>query len=168
MIEFLRIFIIAIVLGFLQSFIIAEIDMGVWLRPMPYLLLFFITPVNFNRYGLLVIAFVFGMFIDLTSGTYGTHAASCVAMVYAKNFIDMRYADFDSLKLQGETYVGTETKGLLFYFYYTGAIIFIHHFTFFMLDYFEFVSFFRMIFSTVVSTIGTFLIILLFKSIIKR
>lgn len=168
MIEFLRIFVIAVVLGFLQSFIISEVDMGVWLRPMPYLLLFLITPVNFNKYGLLVIAFVFGMFIDLTSGTYGTHAASCVAMVFAKNFIDIRYADFDSLKLQGETYVGTDTKGVLYFFYYSASLIFIHHFIFFMLDYFEFVSFFRMILSTTVSTIGTFLLILLFKSIIKR
>ena len=167
MIAFLRLFIIAAVLAFLQAFIIQQIDMGVWLRPMPYLLLFFITPININKYGILVGGFFFGLFIDILAGNFGIHAASIVVVLYAKNFIDQRFIDFDSLKLQGETYVTVNTKGWLFFTYYALSIIAIHHLTFFMLDYFEFVSFFRMLLSTVVSAIGSFLLILLFKSIIK-
>ena len=167
MIAFLRLFIIAAVLAFLQAFIIQQIDMGVWLRPMPYLLLFFITPININKYGILVGGFFFGLFIDILAGNFGIHAASIVVVLYAKNFIDQRFIDFDSLKLQGETYVTVNTKGWLFFTYYALSIIAIHHLSFFMLDYFEFVSFFRMLLSTVVSAIGSFLLILLFKSIIK-
>jgi len=167
MIAFLRLFLIAAVLAFLQAFIIQQVDMGVWLRPMPYLLLFFITPININKYGILVGGFFFGLFIDILAGNFGIHAASFVVMLYAKNFIDQRFIDFDSLKLQGETYVTLNTKGWLFFTYYALSIIAIHHLTFFMLDYFEFVSFFRMLLSTVVSAIGSFLLILLFKSIIK-
>jgi len=167
MIAFLRLFIIAAVLAFLQAFIIQQVDMGVWLRPMPYLLLFFITPININKYGILVGGFFFGLFIDILAGNFGIHAASIVVVLYAKNFIDQRFIDFDSLKLQGETYVTVNTKGWLFFTYYALSIIAIHHLTFFMLDYFEFVSFFRMLLSTVVSAIGSFLLILLFKSIIK-
>lgn len=168
MIEFLKLFIIAAILAFLQAFIIQQVDMGVWLRPMPYLLVFLITPVQLNKYGILVGGFIFGLFIDLLAGTFGIHAASTVIFVFAKNFIDQKLIDIDSLKLQGETYVTMNTKGWAFYAYYSLAIIGIHHLTFFMLDYFEFVSFFRMLLSTIVSTIGTFLLILLFKSIIKR
>jgi rod shape-determining protein MreD len=167
MIAFLRLFIIAAVLAFLQAFIIQQVDMGVWLRPMPYLLLFFITPININKYGILVGGFFFGLFIDILAGNFGIHAASIVVVLYAKNFIDQRFIDFDSLKLQCETYVTVNTKGWLFFYYYALSIIAIHHLTFFMLDYFEFVSFFRMLLSTVVSAIGSFLLILLFKSIIK-
>jgi len=167
MIAFLRLFLIAAVLAFLQAFIIQQVDMGVWLRPMPYLLLFFITPININKYGILVGGFFFGLFIDILAGNFGIHAASIVVVLYAKNFIDQRFIDFDSLKLQGETYVTLNTKGWLFFTYYALSIIAIHHLTFFMLDYFEFVSFFRMLLSTVVSAIGSFLLILLFKSIIK-
>jgi len=167
MIAFLRLFLIAAVLAFLQAFIIQQVDMGVWLRPMPYLLLFFITPININKYGILVGGFFFGLFIDILAGNFGIHAASIVVVLYAKNFIDQRFIDFDSLKLQGETYVTVNTKGWLFFTYYALSIIAIHHLTFFMLDYFEFVSFFRMLLSTVVSAIGSFLLILLFKSIIK-
>jgi len=167
MIAFLRLFIIAAVLAFLQAFIIQQVDMGIWLRPMPYLLLFFITPINLNKYGILVGGFFFGLFIDILAGNFGIHAASIVAVLFAKNFIDQRFIDFDSLKLQGETYVTVKTKGWLFFSYYVLSIIAIHHLTFFMLDYFEFVSFFRMLLSTIVSAIGSFLLILLFKSIIK-
>ena len=60
MIAFLRLFLIAAVLAFLQAFIIQQVDMGVWLRPMPYLLLFFITPINIKKYGMLVGGFFFG------------------------------------------------------------------------------------------------------------
>lgn len=168
MIAFLRLFIIAAVLAFLQAFIIQQVDMGVWLRPMPYLLLFFITPINLNKYGILVCGFFFGLFIDVLAGNFGIHAASIVVVLYAKNFIDQRFIDFDSLKLQGETYVTVDTKGWLFFSSYALSIIAIHHLTFFMLDYFEFISFFRMLLSTIVSAIGTFLLILLFKSVIKN
>ncbi len=167
MIAFLRLFLIAAVLAFLQAFIIQQVDMGVWLRPMPYLLLFFITPININKYGILVGGFFFGLFIDILAGNFGIHAASIVVVLYAKNFIDQRFIDYDSLKLQGETYVTVNTKGWLFFAYYALSIIAIHHLTFFMLDYFELVSFFRMLLSTVISAIGSFLLILLFKSIIK-
>ena len=167
MIAFLRLFLIASVLAFLQAFIIQQVDMGVWLRPMPYLLLFFITPININKYGILVGGFFFGLFIDILAGNFGIHAASIVAVLYTKNFIDQRFIDFDSLKLQGETYVTVNTKGWAFFSYYALSIIAIHHLTFFMLDYFEFVSFFRMLLSTIVSAIGSFLLILLIKSIIK-
>ncbi len=168
MIAFLRLFIIAAILAFLQAFIIQQIDMGVWLRPMPYLLLFFITPINLNKYGILICGFFFGLFIDVLAGNFGIHAASIVVVLYAKNFIDQRFIDFDSLKLQGETYVTVDTKGWLFFSSYALSIIAIHHLTFFMLDYFEFISFFRMLLSTIVSAIGTFFLILLFKSVIKN
>jgi len=167
MIAFLRLFLIAAVLAFLQAFIIHQVDMGVWLRPMPYLLLFFITPINVNKYGILIGGFFFGLFIDALSGYFGIHAASIVVFLYAKNFIDQRLIDFDSLKLQGENYVTINTKGWLFFSYYALSLIIIHHLTFFMLDYFEFLRYFRILISILVSALGSFLLILLFKSIIK-
>lgn len=168
MIEYLKLFLIAIVLGFIQSFILQEIDMGVWLRPMPYILVFLISPVNSNKFLVLAFAFIFGTFIDLLSGSYGTHAASSIVMVFIKNYIDKRWVDFDSLKLQGKTYLGTQTKGWTYYTYYTFSIIFVHHLSFFLLDYFELNSIFQMLFSTLVSSIGTFLMILLLKSVFRR
>ena len=168
MIEVVKLFLIAVILGFCQAFIIQEVDMGVWLRPMPYLFLFFISPINTNRYAILALAFILGTFIDLMSDTFGTHSAATVAMVFAKHYIDKRWIDFDSLKLQGETYIGIETRGWPFYAYYTLSLVFIHHFTFFLLDYFELVSFFRMLITTLVSSAGTFLLILLLKSIFRR
>jgi rod shape-determining protein MreD len=168
MIEYIKLFFIALVLAFLQAFIIQEVDMGFWMRPMPYLMLFMVLPVNINKYAQLIIAFVFGTFIDLLSGSFGTHAASCVFMVFFKNLIDHRFVDFDSIQLQGENYINIDTKGQLFFTYYTFSLIFIHHFVFFFLDFFEWVRFFRILGTTLVSTLGSYLLILLFKSIFRR
>jgi rod shape-determining protein MreD len=168
MIEYIKLFLIALVLAFLQSFIIQEVDMGFWMRPMPYLMLFMILPVNTNKYAQLIIAFIFGTFIDLLSGSFGTHAASCIFMVFFKNLIDHRFVDFDSIQLQGESYINVDTKGQLFFTYYTLSLIFLHHFVFFSLDFFEWVRFFRILGTTLVSTAGSYLLILLFKSIFRR
>ncbi len=168
MIEFIKLFLIGITIAIIQAFIIQEVDMGFWMRPMPYVLLFLIIPINVNKYLQLVVAFIFGTFIDLLSGSFGTHAASSVFLVFAKHITDKRFVDFDSIQLQGETYINVDTKGQLFFSYYTLSLIFFHHFMFFALDFFEWIRIFRILGTSLVSTIGTYLLVLLFKSIFKR
>jgi rod shape-determining protein MreD len=168
MIEYIKLFLIGLTIAFIQSFIIQEVDMGFWMRPMPYILLFLIIPINYNKYAQLILAFLFGTFIDMLSGSFGTHAASAVFMVFMKGLIDRRFVDFDSIQLQGETYINIDTKGQLFFTYYTFSLIFIHHFIFFALDFFEWIRVFRILGTTLISAVGTYLLVLLYKSIFKR
>lgn len=168
MIDSLKYIGLAIVLAFFQAFIIQQVDLGFWLFPMPYLYLFFVLPINFNRFGYLFLAFVFGTIVDFLSGSFGTHAASCLAMVFAKNFIDERFIDFESLQLQGEQYLNTQSKGLLTFFYYALSLIAIHHLVFFSLDYFEWRLTFHVILTTIVSSLGSLLLILMYKGIFGR
>ncbi len=149
-------------------FILQQVNFGFWLHPMPYLMLFLIVPINFDRFGYLIVAFVFGTFIDLLSGSFGTHAASCVAMVYAKYHIENRFIDFESLQLQGENYLNIRSKGWLTFTYYSLSLIFIHHLVFFALDYFSWKYFFHTIISAILSTLGTFLLILLYKNMFNK
>lgn len=168
MIDALKYIGIAILLSFLQVFVIQQVDVGFWLQPMPYLYLFLILPINFNRYGYLFAAFFMGTFIDFLSGSFGTHATSCLLMVFAKKIIDERFIDFESLQLQGESYLNTESKGILTFFYYTISIIGVHHLAFFTLDYFEWRLTFEIILTTVLSSLGSFLLILIYKGIFGR
>ena len=168
MIETIKHIFIAIILGLLQSFLIQEVPMGFYLKPMPYLMLFFVLPLDLNRYAILISAFIFGTLIDLSSGSFGTHSAATVAMVFIKHYVDRAFIDFDSLKLQGESYIGVESKGWLFFFYYTISLIFIHHLIFFGLDFFEIRSFIRIFSTSLISSLGTFSLVLLFKSLFKK
>lgn len=168
MIEAVKHILIAIILGLLQSYLIQEVPMGFYLKPMPYLMLFFVLPLDLNRFVVLISAFLYGSMIDLSSGSFGTHSASTVAMVFIKYYIDKALIDFDSLKLQGESYIGLDSKGWIFFVYYTLGLIFIHHLLFFGLDFFELRSIIRILLTAVVSSFGTFSLVLLFKSLFKK
>ncbi len=168
MIEAVKHIFIAIILGLLQSYLIQEVPMGFYLKPMPYLMLFFVLPLDLNRFVVLISAFIYGTLIDLSSGSFGTHTAATVIMVFIKYYVDKALIDFDSLKLQGESYIGLESKGWMFFVYYSLSLIFIHHFLFFGLDFFEISSIIRILTTTLVSTMGTFSLVLLFKSLFKK
>jgi rod shape-determining protein MreD len=168
LIQTLKIALIALTIAFLQAFILQQVDMGFWLHPMPYLMLFFIIPINFDRFGYLILGFVFGTFIDLLSGSFGTHAASCVAMVFFKHYIERRFVDFESLQLQGESYLSLQSRGWVTFFYYAISLIGIHHLIFFSLDFFSFSQIGDILLSTLISSIGTFLLVLLYKNVFNK
>ena len=65
MIQSLKIIGIALIVAFLQVFIIQQVYLGFWLHPMPYLVVFLIIPINFDKFGYLILAFLFGTLIDL-------------------------------------------------------------------------------------------------------
>jgi len=167
-IQSLKIIGIALIVAFLQVFIIQQVDLGFWLHPMPYLVVFLIIPINFDKFGYLVLAFLFGTLIDLLSGSFGTHAASCVLMVFLKYHIERRFIDFESLQLQGESYLNLNSKGWLTFIYYSLTLITIHHLAFFSLDFFSVSYLFDIVLSTVLSSIGTLLLVLLYKNVFNH
>jgi len=167
-IQTLKIVGIALAVAFLQAFIIQQVDLGFWLHPMPYLVVFLILPMNFDRFGYLFTAFAFGTLIDLLSGSFGTHAASCIMMVFFKYHIEHRFIDFESLQLQGESYLNINSKGWLTFVYYSLSLIAIHHFTFFSLDFFSFNYLFDIVLSTIISSVGSLLLILLYKNVFNQ
>lgn len=156
------------VVAFLQAFIIQQVDLGFWLHPMPYLVVFLILPMNFDKFGYLITAFIYGTLIDLLSGSFGTHAASCVALVFFKYQIEHRFVDFESLQLQGESYLNTNSKGWLLFIYYSLSLVAIHHLVFFSLDFFSVNYLLDILLSTIISSVGSLLLILLYKNVFNH
>lgn len=168
MTDYIKISIIGILIIFLQSFVLQQVDLGFWSHPMPYIWIFLILPINANRFGLLFLAFFVGTFVDLLSGSFGSHAASCIVLAFAKHFIDTRFVDFESLQLQGESYVNVNSKSWTYYTYYSLTLIFIHHVVFFSLDFFSLFHVVNIMTSALVSTLLTFVGILLYKQIFNK
>jgi rod shape-determining protein MreD len=168
MIETLKITLLALTTAFLQVFILQQVDLGFYLHPMPYLFIFLIIPLDFNAFGSLIIAFVYGTFIDVLSGSFGSHAASCVAMIYTKKYIDSKFVDFQSLQLQGENYLSLNSKGLLVFVYYTMTLLITHHLVFFSLDFFSVKQIVPILVSTLFSSAISFLFILLYKHVFNK
>ncbi|MDB5192741.1 MAG: rod shape-determining protein MreD [Segetibacter sp.] len=55
----------------------------------PYLYYLFVLwlPFSISRFGLMLVAFVFGFSLDLLTGTPGLHAAPCVLIAYLRPFL---------------------------------------------------------------------------------
>lgn len=135
---------------------------------MPYIYVIFILPFSFNRYGLLMLAFLTGFLLDSISNTYGMHAAACTTLAFAKYYSEKWILDVDSIQLQGYQFVAPGYKGMPFYSIYITVLIFIHHFVFFQLNYFKLSAFFTVMAVSILSTILTFAFILLFRALFSK
>jgi hypothetical protein len=165
MIEALKYSIAAILLAFLQAYLIQEINMGVWLKPLPYVYLFFVLNVQSNRFIVLASAFVFGFLIDLLSGSFGMHTGACVSLAFAKDLYDRKALDTDSLLLQGDAYLTPQSKGWPSYLSYVGSLTFVHHVVFFSLDYFKASAWGSILLTSLISTAGTIGLFLLLRAL---
>ncbi|MDA0685448.1 MAG: hypothetical protein O3C22_01325 [Bacteroidetes bacterium] len=165
MIEAIKYSIAAILLAFLQAYLIQEINMGVWHKPLPYVAIFFVLNVHSNRYAVLVAAFAFGFLIDLLSGSFGMHTGACVALAFFKNLYDRNWLDIDSITLQGQQHFSPEAKSWPAYLQYIGSLTFVHHLVFFSLDYFKADALLYILLTATISTMGTIGISLLLREL---
>jgi hypothetical protein len=164
-VDLLRYLFGAIVLIFFQFFLIQEIHFGPWIKPMPYILFIFLLPFTYNRFLILLTSFFAGFFLDALCNSGGLHAAACSTLAFSRILADTKFLDADAIQLQGFRHVTPEYKNFRFYALYTLLLIFIHHWVYFTLDYFSIASFFNVLIVALFSSIGTFLLMLLFKVI---
>lgn len=165
MIEAIKYSIAAILLAFLQAYLIQEINMGVWLKPMPYVAIFFVLNIHSNRFAVLMAAFAFGFLIDLLSGSFGMHTGACVALAFFKNVYDRNWLDIDSITLQGQQSLSPEAKGWPSYLQYIASLALVHHLVFFSLDYFKTDALFYILLTSIISALGTLGISLLLRAL---
>jgi rod shape-determining protein MreD len=166
-IELIKYLIAAIILVFLQFFLIQEINFGAWLKPMPYILFIFLLPFSYNRYLKLLAAFFIGLFLDILSNSGGLHAAACATLAFGRIMTDEKLIDADAIQLQGFHHVTPEYKNFRYYSLYVFSLTFLHHWVYFTLDYFTITAFLSVLATSLVSSVGTFLLMLLYKTIAK-
>ena len=158
----LRYALIGILLLLIQFFFIQNVNFSTWIQPMPYVYLLFILPFAMNRFLVLGIAFFMGFILDSISDSYGMHAAASATLAFVKVYSDKWFIDTDSIQLQGYNYLTPSYKGFRYYAIYTMLLVFIHHIVFFSLDYFKITAFFTVVSLAFLSTIASFLFILLY------
>ncbi len=162
-IEIFRYIISGIILVLLQFFLVQEINFGGWIKPMPYILFLFTLPFTLNRFALLFIAFFTGLFLDAISNTGGIHAAACISLAAARSWTDSNLLNTDAIILQGFKYLTPAYKNFRYFATYILALTFIHHLVYFTLDYYSFRAFLTAFFVSILSTAGSFGLMLLFR-----
>lgn len=163
MIEIARYIVSGLLLALVQTFILQEVNIAWWIKPMPYILLFLNIPISVNKFGMLIGAFFFGMAIDAFGGSMGMHTAACVTLAYVKYHIDAYFLDENSMQLQGLTTMHEDYKGWQGYYTYVFSLSFLHHLVFFTFDYFRWSAILTILLISLTSACATVLFIQIFR-----
>ncbi|MEN9598907.1 MAG: hypothetical protein RL596_1218 [Bacteroidota bacterium] len=108
----------------------------------PYLYFLYIIwlPFTLNRFSQMLIAFIFGLTLDIFTGTMGLHAAACVLIAYIKPFLLSLLIPQETTE-QSYAEPSISSMGWAPYSLYAGLLTFIHHFYLVFLEWLQFGSF---------------------------
>ena len=148
----------------MQSLFLNNINFLEYLNPFIYIYFIIYYPIKNNRSVFIILAFIYGLLIDLFSDTHGIHAASTLCITYfrpylLKLFFGMAYehqvVKFNSLEL----------KQNIFYLF---SMIIIHHIILFCLEVFN-LSQANLIFNNIISnSVFTFISIYVLYEFLMR
>lgn len=134
-----------------------------YISPFPYLLFIILYPVNGNKSGLVLASFLLGLIMDMFSNSGGIHATACLVLAYFRPFI-FKFAfglsyEYQTIKLND---VLTPER-----FSFILLSVFIHHFTLFVLEAFQFSFIFDILIRILLSTVFTIIICIIIIYLIK-
>jgi len=152
-----------VTLVLIQVLIMNKVDFYGFLNPYVYLLFILLLPFETPGWMLLLFAFAMGITVDLFSGTLGLHAGSSVFAAFMRPVI---------IKFVGEkpdyditTQPKLQQMGLKWFIAYALLMTFAHQLFLNILDVFSFNEFWQTLLRVIVSTLFTFLFIMLFEYI---
>ena len=129
-----------------------------------YPMMIIFLPLETRRVLVIVGAFFVGLVIDLFYDTLGIHTAALVLTGFLRTpilqFIEPRQGYRNGIALSGRNY------GFTWVAVYTAIMLLIHILTFFSIDAFTFVFFLKIIASTVLTFLASYIIIILYKTLV--
>lgn len=151
----------------LQGFVLINASLFNGLA-IPFVYIFFILllPVEINRVLLIFICFTTGFLVDLFYHTPGFHASACVLVGFIRPGVLKTLQPREGYDLSGE--ISIKNMGLSWFAIYAGILILSHHFWLFVLGDFNFAYFPMTLLKIILSSIYTFIFILLIHLIFSR
>lgn len=129
--------------------------------PFIYPLIILLLPLSTPTWAMLLLGFGTGLTMDVFMDTGGMHAAICVFIAAVRNSIltallPQRLSDYPNLS------PGVKNMGWAPYLTYTAAILFIHHFCFYLIEIWSFKSFLYLIIKVLASFITSMIFVVLY------
>jgi len=154
---------IAIVL--IQIGVMNNLQFSGFINPYFYILFILLLPVNIPHYILLFSGFLLGITIDIFSNTPGIHASATVFISFIRPFLFNSYNFDDKEKVMIPSLANIGVKSFM---KYAVLMIVIHHFFLFFIEVFSFSGFFYTLLRCILSSIFTFVVILISQFLIFR
>ena len=130
-------FVIVVIL--LQILVLNNIQLSGYINPYIYVMIIMVLPLDFPQWFLLVVSFVTGFIIDVSSGTLGIHSAATVLAGFSRPWVLMYMAPRDGYE-QGSS-PAMHFYGVRWFALYSFWILLIHHSALFYLEVFKFDDF---------------------------
>jgi rod shape-determining protein MreD len=140
-----------------QVFFIKDLDMFGVAFCFVYINYILTLPLHFNKSLLLLVSFFLGLGVDAFYDSLGMHAFACVMIAFLRDNL------IQFISSKNEIYeLSIKASGFSWFFAYTLALVFVHHFFLFYIQKFNFQMFFDTFFRVLMSTLyTTFLIIII-------
>lgn len=144
-----------------QGLIFSQLNFGFGVHPMIYPLFILLLPFDTRPIVLMIWAFVVGIGVDFFVNTFGLHASAAILVAYIRPAIFRQFAprdDYDFLKEPT-----ANEWGYKWFIKVAGITVLIHHFWFFLLEYFKLSAWKEIITNTIFSSIVTLIIFILIQ-----
>lgn len=141
-----------------QVLVLNQIEFGLGIQLMIYPLFILLLPVEMKTIPLMLIAFVFGLFIDALSNTYGLHTSSLLVFAYMRPLVFNLFAPRDGYDILLETNVFN--MGYSWSLKAFGFLLLLHHLWFFLFEMFKLNELIFVLQKTVLSVLLSFLLCL--------
>jgi len=157
----LRHTVIFIFLVLLQVLLFNNIMFSGYVNPYVYILIILLLPVEMPSWGLLIVAFITGLTIDIFSETIGMHTASTVLAGFIRPYVLRIIAPSDGYESGGSPSMAM--YGGRWFLLYSIIMVGAHHLSLFYLEVFSFTDFFRTMLRVILSSGFTVIFILLLE-----
>jgi rod shape-determining protein MreD len=154
-----------IVIVLIQVGIMNNLQFSGFINPYFYILFILLLPVNIPRYLLLISGFLLGITIDIFSNTPGIHASATVFVSFIRPYLfnSYNFDDKDKVLIPSLGNIGIRS-----FVKYAALMIVIHHFFLFFIEVFSFSGFFYTLLRCILSSIFTFVVVLISQFLIFR
>ena len=158
-----------ILLFFAQVWIFKQITFSLYgianVHFLVYPLAILLMPVKTVRPVLLIIAFVFGLLLDMFYDSPGIHAAALIFTAYIRNAIIAVLEPFAGYNMDDVPNI--RGMGIAWIISYLSIAFFIHTLIFFCIDAFSLVYFFEIFLNTIFSFIFTMVVVIILQFIFR-
>lgn len=160
MIEKLKYILYFIILLLVQTLILDQICVSVYVNAFVYILFIMMLPIETNKYLVLLLGLLMGLCVDLFGSTLGLHASAGLLVAFVRTFALDLYSPHDGYEANKQ--LNIRNYGYYWFFKYTITIIIIHHLWIFFLESFSFANILFTLAKVGVSSLTSLAVIMLF------
>jgi hypothetical protein len=158
----------AILFILVQVFVLDKIRLHQMVTPYIYFLFILWLPFKMQRGWLMLIAFAYGFLLDSFRHNPGFHAGACVLIAYVRPFLVNLFIPQEGADTNFEEPSIKSMGGILPYAIFMSVLVLFHNAWLFLLEAWQFGSFWYFIAKTILSTVISILLIIITELIFVR